>query len=139
MGFSHQYVCLLTHVVSRHMMHSTQTHPCAFLPMVLSRARACACAHRRIPAYVPQTLCKPRWRPNGAGHVCWSRHGGSYRPRALTDTIRSCIDTKSVHRRSKQQTKVSLDEYQIEADVRKNLIKSSKLWPRPQSKVANVT
>lgn len=59
MGHSHRSVTSLTPTVSRHMLHITLTHPCTFLPMVLSRARARARARRgydAVPPHVPLGL-----------------------------------------------------------------------------------
>ena len=53
-------VLLLTYVLSRHMTHRTQTHPCVFLPMVLSRARARMRAHAHGGTDTPGARCKPR-------------------------------------------------------------------------------
>lgn len=91
-------VLLLTRSLSRHMMHSTETHHCTFLPMVLSRARACMRAQDHGGACTPRARCKPRWRPNACMSVCLSRGRGIDRPRALRSSIRLCIDTNHAAR-----------------------------------------
>lgn len=86
-------VLLLTHSLSRHMMHSTETHHCTFLPMVLSRARACMRALAHGGTCTPRACCAPRWRPITAWSVCLPRGRGMGRPRPQRVTIRFCIDT----------------------------------------------
>lgn len=113
MGFSHQFVALLTHAVSRHMRHSTETTPSQISPCVLSRARACAWVRAEIGPYGARARCKPCWRPNGAACVCLPRGRGTGRSRALRSTIRSCTDTNHAAWLIKRLS----NEYQSAADV----------------------
>lgn len=106
-------VLLLTHAVSRHMMHITQISPCNLPSHALSRARACAWVRTEIGPYGARARCKPRWRPITAWSVCLPRGRGMGRSRPRTATIRLCIDTNRAAGLGRRLS----SEYQSEAGV----------------------